>query len=553
MARLRSPPTLMMTPEETIRMLQERAKQSGDRFLVKVNRRKGYAGLFEHLATFAEATVEHIANAETWLPQFCGGGEFNLRCTHMDDINTPIGGPVPLKLMGEPMQPKLTATTSSNWRGPGQLMFPLAEPPSLTMSSQPTGVPVIAHQPVPANPFAPQPPYYPSPYDDRLVAERDRLEKARAELVESKAKAEREQQQREHELKEKEREAKMRQEFDTRLREQEAKMAAAAASATKPGELITALTTALSPLLIAFMDNATKNRMEMMKMEQAAQQRQQELMAAAALAQRDQQQQMITLLTNKGIDPTVTTMMEMVRSNAEGSGQMMSRIVDAMGTVSKTSIGMIEAIADLQLGGQPESPILQAVREGVKAMASLSKGAETGARKQVAAGAPQQKKALPPNAQPPAQNGTNPAHVQVFERPNAPTPNQPPATEAPPSAPQAQAFDGAEVAEDGLGEPVEGEVLNVLEAAIRHHHDPDEVADFFVLAVKTAELQAALTKANGDPNVLIAERLGIAWVMLEENREYLTELGHAVQEAGVEAGIIEPDEAEGDDAAVASE
>ena len=98
-------------------------------------------------------------------------------------------------------------------------------------------------------------------------------------------------------------------------------------------------------------------------------------------------------------------------------------------------------------------------------------------------------------------------------------------------------------------------MLNVLEAAIRHHHDPDEVADFFVLAVKTAELQGALTKANGDPNVLIAERLGIAWVMLPENREYLTELGAAVQEAGIEAGIIEPDEeaAEADDAAVASE
>lgn len=545
-----------MTPDETLRLIQERAKASGDRFLVKVGRRKGYAGLFEHLATLGEATVEHIANPETWLPNFAGGGDYNMRVSHAEDLNTPIGAPLPVKLTGEPLMPRINALSSSGWQGPARLLYPLAEPATPTPAAQPPNMQVnpqlagagLPGSPgtfsVPPNPFT-HPGYYPV-HDERLAQERERLAEKERALSEMKLKQERENAAEKAELARKESEAKLRAEMDARSRELEAKLAAAAASGPKTTDLITALSSTLGPILMKMMDNQNAMRLEMMKVE--AENRR----AAAELAQKsaEQQQQMMLMLTkDKGVDPTVTTLIEVMRSNASGGAEMMSRVIDAMGVVSKTSVGMIESIADLRLGGEPENPVLQAVREGVKAMAALSKGAETGARKQVQAQknlpkSPTQQ--LPPGQQAP-QNGTQ--AQQVFERPDAPAaPNMPPASEAAPQ--QQQAFGDASTAPvKGLGQPVEGHVLSVLEAAIRDHHDPDEVADFFILALRLPETQAALKAANNDPNVLIAEKLGLAWVMVPANREYLEDLGAAVQEAGIEAGVIEAPADEGDEEA----
>lgn len=530
--------------EETIAKLLERAKVSGDRFVVKVSRRRGMAGLLEHIATLVEATVEHVANPETWLPLMCGGGDYGLRVSHMDDVSTAIGSVLTFKFQGLALDtPNVRVVGGKGWTGPGQCIFP-----AMTESGLPNGsttgatVTIGAGYGVPGQgvqggvPGVPSFPAQAWPWDERLERERERVARETRELSERQAKVDRQMAEREFEVREKEREAKLKDELTAKQRELEAKISAQSQSQTK----LTDVMTALAPVLGAFLQSQQQARLEMMKMQDESARRQTEMMQAMMS---QQQTMMLKLTENKGgVDPTMAAMLEMMRTNASGGAEMMTRIVDAMGTVSKTSVGMIEAIADLQLGGQPEHPILLAVREGVKAMAALSKGAETGARKSV-----QSQAKLPAQAQ---SHGTNGAHAQVQQaapaavlaRPNAPAPNMPPASELSGQ----QAFDGYAAGQAGRLVPVEGEIITLLKALIESRHEPvEEVAQFFVDSLRTQEMQTELAAHNGDVNSLIAQHLGL-WAMAEEqNRVYLGKLGAAVDKLGAALGLVE-DEGEPD-------
>lgn len=544
------------SPDETIRLLAERAKTGTDRFVVKVSRRRGMAGLLEHIATLTEATVNHIANPETWLPLLCGGGDYGLLVSHMDEVSARLGGVLTYKFQGAPLERvNLQALQRNDWNGPGQIIFPAATESGLPNGSagataQGPGVssgygmpPHLAPpggNPAAVHPFAGTP-FGPPLYDERTERERERLAREARELAESKAKSERLLAEREFEVREKEREAKLKEEVTARQRELEAKLVQQQQGQAGLKEVVAAI----APIAAALIQSSQQARLDQMRMQEESSRRFMEMMTAQ---QAQMQAIMLKMTESKGMDPSVTAMLEMMKTNSSGSAEMMTRIVDAMGTVSKTSVGMIEAIAELNLGGPSEHPLLGAVREGIRAMATLSQGATAGARKAVQAqtqppqlpGSTQPKQQAPQQAKP--TNGATGAQV-VHEAPHPP-PNHPPASEAP------AAFGEAEPGK--LEAPVEGKVIERLKELIVAHHDPAQVAEFFIVALMTTkEMQEALTKHNGDFGGLIGEHLGL-WAMTDDaNREYLAKLGAEAERIGIERGLFagQDEEPEEEDAA----
>lgn len=526
------------TPDETIRLLAEKAKTSTDRFVVKVSRRRGMAGLLEHIATLTEATVNHIANPETWLPALCGGGDYGLQVSHMDEVSARMGGVLTFKFQGQPLEQVNTrALSAPNWNGPGSLIFPsMTEPSGLpsgftgsTVSGSNAGPQVVAGYGLPPSmaPMGMMGSGLVNPFDERLERERERLARESRDLQERQAKAERLLSERDFEIREKERESKLKEEVTARQRELEAKLNAQQQNQTGVKDIIAAL----APVVGVFLQSQQQARADQLRSQEESSRRFTEMMVSQ---QNQMQALMLKLTENKGPDPSMTMMMEMMSRNSTGNAEMMTRIVDAMGTVSKTSVGMIEAIADLQLGGQPEHPILAAVREGVKAMAQLSSGATNGARKVV-----QNQPKLPAQNPAPQQsarptNGAAGPQV-VHEVPNAPAPNLPPASDT-------QAFNGLE---PRRFTPTEGTVVEQLIAMIQSMHEPvEEVAQFFIDSLQTNEMKAALGKHNGDINALIAEHLAM-WAMADEkHREYLGKLGTVVEEKAVKLGLFAAEEGE---------
>jgi len=533
------------TPEETIRLLAEKAKTGTDRFVVKVSRRRGMAGLLEHIATLTEATVNHIANPETWLPILCGGGDYGLQVSHMDEVSARMGGVLAYKFQGQPLENVNTrALQFPNWNGPGSLIFPAATESGLpsgsvtgaTVSGPGVGPSVIAGYGLPPSmapsqmaPGIPMNPFM----DERVERERERLAREARDLSERQSKVDRALAEREFEVREKERESKLKEEMLGRQRELESKFNAQQQNQTGVKDIVAAL----APVVGMFLQSQQQARADQLRMQEESSRRFSEMMMSQ---QQQMQALMLKLTENKGPDPSMTMMMEMMSRNSTGNAEMMTRIVDAMGTVSKTSVGMIEAIADLQLGGQPEHPILAAVREGVKAMAQLSSGATNGARKVVQnqPQLPQGQPARAPVPQPGATKSPNGASGPqvVHEVPNAPAPNLPPASET-------QAFNGVEGPRKFT--PVEGSVIEQLIAMIQAMHEPvDEVAQFFIDALQTNEMKAALAKHEGNMNSLFAEHLGM-WAMADQtHREYIGKLGPLVEEKAMAMGLLEGDSGE---------
>lgn len=605
-----SVPVAAFSPEETIRLLAERAKTSSDKFVVKVSRRRGMAGLLEHIATLTDASVAHVANPETWLPVLCGGGDYGLQVAHMDDVSMRLGGVLPFKFPGQPYETvQVRALQSNAWNGPGTIIFPAATESGLpngyagatisgigqgamsggqpqnqfqAQNSGPSfqsgyGLPPSS-QPAPVIPGAYQMPETGRMSEwerlsrlewernqremkDAAERERARLERESKELAERQAKLDRALAEREFELREKEREAKLKEEVTARQRELEAKLVSQNANQSNTKELIAAI----APIVLTFIQQSQQQRIEAMRMQEESQRRFAEMMQA-------QSQQMQVLMLKaaepKGMDPSTQMMLEMMRANSTGSAEMMTRIVDAMGTVSQTSVGMIEAIAELQIGqqGPSEHPLLAAVREGVRAMATLSQGAQSGARKVVQAQT--QSPQLPARNPAPAPQAPQQARPQNMPPPPAPAPqakptngatgpqvvhavpNAPPPNMAPVSETGQQAFAGYE---PGNMTPVEGNVVARLKELIMAHHEPVEaVAQFFADSLKTDEMKAALGKYEGDLNGLVMEELG-AWAMSDEkNAAYLMKLGSAIEKLGKELGLFAEEEGgeEGDEAEI---
>ena len=534
-----------ISSEQTLAMIQQWSKENpGSKFMVRVQRKKpGSYGIADWIATLADVELQHLLTPEAWLPQLLGGGDITMRVTPMDRPEAQIGGTIAVPLTGAPRPVRIDALNDPDWVGPPSMPYPKPgmEPPRVATAQQATigangalVTPLAGVGVAPGLAPAAQAPAQPTSYD--LAREREMSS-------------------READARLKEMQSQMRAEFDRAQREAETRAAARIAdlerreseriaTAKQPSmmENVAALAAVLMPLVKEFAADGRAARAEAA----SAPARAEEARAAAMREQTAAQLKMMSdfqsvlaqqtrsaqeaAAARPGIAPEFQMVMELMKSQATGSADMMSRMVDAMGTVSKTSVGMIEAIADLRLGDEPENPILGAVREGVKALTSLSKGAETGARK--IASAQQQQVATVASA---AQLPAGPAQAQPANgatQRQAPAPNMPPASDAKPAAPAPQPR--------GLGP--DDDPVAILVHLIQKHYEPvEEVARFFIAALKHPKMIAALNAVDNDPSQLIAEHLG-AWILsAKENQDYIEKLGTLVEQYGVEAGIFEPD------------
>lgn len=490
------------TADETVAAIVEKAKVSGDRFIIKVLRRKGFSGLLEHIATLGDATVQHAAAPETWLPQLCGGGEYGLSAYHHEAPTQRVGNILHLSLRGQSLEVSGKAVRARTWEGPPTLIFPQVGEEFVTPSSLLGGLPPPPTGGTPAATPGTQANSDVLSYV-RSLEERLRLDalSREKEMAEREARLRREIDAREEQLRREQLEAKLRTEFDARQRDLETRLAAHGSKEDGNVKLLAVL----APVIAEFLKQ--QHEMRVMSSRQSQEAAQQQLVMLKELTSKPQ-----------GMTPEMTILVETLRSQASGGGvggvyaDMMTRMVDAMGAVSKTSVSMIEAIADLQLGSAPqEHPVLAAVKEGIKAMSALSSGAEKGARSVV-----QQARHPHPTSLPP-----------------------PPVPRAPQGQPQAFA---------GYQPPAVQDIDSVtkLKMLIQDKHEPvAEVAVFFFDAIQTPEMQQELKAVDQDIQKLVAKHLG-AWVLVPENSEYLNRLGEALQAEGVRRGAIQQP-AEGDD------
>jgi hypothetical protein len=107
------------TYQEVLDGLSRVAEANGDCFRLKVVRRPSAASsLTQHVATFCDATWSMIANAESWLAPFCGGGLYVIQIFDGKDGRKQYGSIVPSEIPGQPRPPDPRVTKASGWIGP---------------------------------------------------------------------------------------------------------------------------------------------------------------------------------------------------------------------------------------------------------------------------------------------------------------------------------------------------------------------------------------------------------------------------------------------------
>ena len=553
------------TPEETLSIINTKALEGADkdRFLVRVLRRRGLSGLYDNVATLADATVRQIASAETWLPRLSGGGEYGLRVAHMDESHVNLGSLIPFSLreLPERQTADISVVTASDWAGPSTIIYPKAadvqamqagrnQPPGPpTTTIQGSGLPAIPGAPLapPQMPQSPQmPPGFAAYSDDLLRRER--------ELTLQQAKMMADLKEKEDALKRSELEQKLRAEGENRTRGLETQLAEMKALLTaKPKEdgfSIDKMIAALTPVVGMIMQSQQTARAEMQGLQQAS----------AA-----QNAEMLKSLMNKpAISPEILTILEVNKAQSAAQAEMMNHVFTAMKGVSAMSVQMIETVADLQLGQQPEgSPMIDAVREVVKGFGEMQRGVGVAGRKVVQPPPPPQRQALPPQPQtyqqaarapqtqppirqpqvqvaPQPQNGASAQQepIQLVQSVVEPVPNHPQAFDGlPPSGPM-------EV-DTEAGLPPHVNAIDVLEQLIRQKTQPVEgVAQFFIRSLNRPEVISALNQYDNDINQLVADRLS-GWLVAESgNIDYIKQLGETIDRLGEEAGIFEDDDGE---------
>jgi len=501
-------PIVQHSPEETLRLLEETAKQHGDSFIVKIGRKKGLGGFHEQLATLGGATVNMIANPESWLSKLSGGGDYMMQFVHSKTPSVRVGSAIPVTMQEKPRPFDASVLTRQDYDGPAEPIYvPGIEFPARAQASG--SVQVVGGDGVPRSvPFQSSDPAL-SLQQERaqLAADKARLEAEKKALEERTASERRIAEERLAEAKWAEREAKLKAEVAETLNAVRGK--GEASGNTK--EMIIGLASVLTPLVIQLMDSSAKRSEAQMNM----------LMAS---------------LKKDGPSEEMKMMLELTSRQSQQQADMMGRVVEAMGAVSRSSVGMMEAMADIQFGGPQESPLLQAAKEGIKAIAALSKGAQPKPQQVQARPVQQQQPALPPHpATQPQQRAPNgvpmqqPAQV-VVDKP-APAPNHPPA------------FDGVQQtqqAQQPAQQPA-APLIDQIEALIRVKHEPvEDVAKLFIEGAKHSEpsIVAAFKDADGDLDGVIEARLSDWLAEDPSNIEYGKRALDAIEQAGIEAGLF---------------
>src|SRR3972149_204830 len=105
--------------QEALDALSRVADGNGNQFKLKLVRRPNAAStVTQHIATFGDATWQHIADAESWIAPFSGGGLYVLQVLDGKDAKKHYGQVTPSEITGPPRPPNPNVTKSASWLGP---------------------------------------------------------------------------------------------------------------------------------------------------------------------------------------------------------------------------------------------------------------------------------------------------------------------------------------------------------------------------------------------------------------------------------------------------
>jgi hypothetical protein len=484
-----------VTPEETIAVLTSQSKEE-DNFKIKINRKKG--PLYEHLCTLVDASIQHVANPETWLPRLGGGGQYLMSVYHRN-APMPTGVGIPYHVTGPSIDVDPKIVQSKEWIGPPTMSFPdlvgeRAEPPTITTVASgqhpasytpPNTVSGQgANQMLPSTSAAESNAVQSNAFLTQMVNNLNAQIAALATQITMSAKD------RQHELE---------------MMKLNYERALAAKPAPDFGASLGPLITALAPVLTAVVQSGKESR------------------EASIRAQQEQAQQnmsMILALLNKpAVDPAFQSMVkdaiaEIKNSKQDNSpaAQTVATMSEAMQGMTSTALKLFHAAAEIGNGGQPrEPPGLMVAKEVSKALVALGNGMA---------------KAYPRPPPPPQQQ------QRQLPAPRRAPPAQQQAQQPPPPAPAPA--------------PAEG-FVDKLEAMIRRRTEPNLVADQIFANLGDSQLQEELAAHNGDINNLISARLGEWMAENGSNRDYLAGLFAAAQEEGIKRGFVDPASDQSDD------
>lgn len=566
-----NPPTL--SPEETMAAIVERmnvlkASERPPLFDLNVSRRNA-AGIPQQLASFSNATFDHITNPLRWLPQLLGGGEYTINVRH-PDVPDRIGGPIPVNidktLPG--MEPKAIdprIARAPSWPGP-TLVGGAYQEPAPTVAAGATALPW-------GNPFGSQvttgygmPTLMPAPQSDREREQAAQLAELRAQLArteaEAKARAELESERRASAERLREAERKTEEAVraaEARTAAQLAEMRATLATATTPKvdngwkDLI-----ALAMPLVQSMLNAQQEmRVLMLKTSEEQNRRQIE----ASEKQHAAQMAMIQAITAQkpGMSEEMKMLIESLKSNGnsgEAMASFMTKQLEAMGIMSRMATDLVTTAAELQLGDS-EHPVTGMIRAAVDAMKSMSAGSRE-ASQRIIPKKPQQP--LPPGMTPQQyaqwqlqqqQARAQRAAAAAGRQPPPKAPPQPPAQQPPPQAqpqPQQAPVPVVTFTEPAAAPQPAGPVLmttpdgrqvthfDILKAGIEALRPPEEVVDYLVQLKNNDELslKQKLDAVGGSPWQLIQQEFATGFLL--KNKGYLKQLGEIIDARGVQEG-----------------
>ncbi len=546
-----------LSQEETLALINTKAKENGDSFLVKVFRKRHSTGLPESVATFGDAQAIHIVSPETWLPRISGGGPiYLLQSYHSTAPSETVGSPIQVSVPTDNLPPKTPGeidprvVKSGSWTGPRVLIWPSVEdkkteqaPAYLVPSTLPQASSPVAST---SQTFAPA--TFDKAAFDRNLAMQQQLDQERASFLRMKEELAEDQRRQREELAESRRAAEidsLKRENDARVREMQAEMrtlvaAQSQAPKTDIAQTIAAVTTAATPILVQMLAAQNEMRLAMMKQQDAV----------AAAAAESNRQLMTAMLAKPAVDPVMERLFSELKAtiekaNAQQTPQstMLHSMAETTASMTQTMMELVQSAADMNLGGgkQEDHPALKAVREGVKAVQSLFAGYQT---------ATMNKMGLQPGMHPghpgPNGNGMIPNGQYAYPQPHQlPPPVQVQPQAAPVVAP-ASVTQTVQVPAPGF--PQAKTVVEHLENMFKVQSPPEEIAKVFVHALQTGDkdLAAALDDVGGVMEELFKKRLGAFIMANPQYIEYGNSVISAINFLGEKEGIFE-DEADEDE------
>lgn len=490
------------TYQEALDALSKVADGNGDCFRIKVVRRpNASSSVSQHIATFGNASWRHIADAESWLQPFCGGGLYILQIFDGKDARRQYGTITPSEIMGAPRPPNARITQSAAWTGPELLN------PESVNGGLGTGATALSSTSfnLAGEPYGGVPP-------------RMGVDAGLASLFDASQRKDEEVRRREQELAEKERRAELaavKREADERAARLETRIndllvTAKAAPPPPPapfdfGGLLTGIAAAAAPVVAAIVSVAQESRRAQLEIEKARLEREEKEREREAAAREreaaDRKAAAEAAAKRPLIDPQFLDIMDRQAKRAEDQVSQFSSYLkmqaessranmEASAVAQRSMMQLIADVAQIQLkatGGEEKEGIDwgKVVQGALSGLAMLKGGGPGMGGPPGAPGAPQL----------------------------AGAPAQPPAP---------------------LPEVPESEVLNKVEDRIRNKDPVDQIVADLKAAMEDPSAQAEI-KAEGGVVAVFEARLS-DFAEEKGNAAYLDRLAEELQKAGLFPG-----------------